>query len=100
MYEISEILISESGLIQILEKTFKYSIYGGKIEHIEKSYKGFTIYFEKEIDKKEVPDEIFDGPKKDKLGTRKNPAVVQVQTEERMDEVASMFEEHGPALFL
>ena len=40
-------------------------------------------------------DKIFDGQKKAKLGTRKNPAVVHVQTEERMGEVASIFEEHG-----
>jgi len=29
------------------------------------------------------------------LGTEKNPAVVRVQTEERMKEVASIFEENG-----
>ena len=30
-----------------------------------------------------------------KLGTKKKPAVVRVQTEERMFEIASIFEEHG-----
>ncbi len=29
------------------------------------------------------------------MGTEKNPAVVRVQTEERMKEVASIFEENG-----
>ena len=38
---------------------------------------------------------IFDGKKKSKLGTRKNPATVSVQTEERKKEVASIFEENG-----
>ena len=38
---------------------------------------------------------IFNGKKTGKLGTEKNPAVVRVQTEERMKEVASMFEENG-----
>ena len=30
-----------------------------------------------------------------KLGTKKRPAIVRVQTEERMKEVASKFEENG-----
>ena len=38
---------------------------------------------------------IFDGKKTAKLGTEKNPAVVNVQTEERFKEVASIFEEKG-----
>ena len=38
---------------------------------------------------------IFNGKKTGKLGTEKNPAVVSVQTEERMKEVASICEEHG-----
>ena len=40
-------------------------------------------------------DKIFDGKKTAKLGTEKNPAVVTVQTEERLKEVASIFEENG-----
>ena len=38
---------------------------------------------------------IYDGPKKANLGTKKRPAVVNVQTEERLKEVASKFEEKG-----
>ncbi len=38
---------------------------------------------------------VFDGKKTAKLGTEKNPAVVHVQTEERLKEVASIFEENG-----
>ncbi len=37
----------------------------------------------------------FNGKKTSKLGTVKNPAVVNVQTEERVKEVTSVFEEHG-----
>lgn len=40
-------------------------------------------------------EKIFDGKKPAKLGTEKNPAVVRVQTEKRMKEVAAIFEEHG-----
>jgi SWIM/SEC-C metal-binding protein len=40
-------------------------------------------------------DKIFDGKKMAKLGTEKKPAVVNVQTEQRMKEVASIFEEHS-----
>ena len=40
-------------------------------------------------------EKIFDGKKRAKLGTEKNPAVVNVQTEERSKEVASIFEEKG-----
>jgi SWIM/SEC-C metal-binding protein len=43
----------------------------------------------------EMGAEVFDGQKSAKLGTEKNPAVVRVQTERRMKEVASLFEEHG-----
>ena len=38
---------------------------------------------------------LFDGQKTAKLGTAKRPAVVNVQTEERLKEVASIFEEKG-----
>ena len=37
----------------------------------------------------------FDGKKTAKLGTEKKPAIVNVQTEERLKEVALIFEEHG-----
>jgi len=40
-------------------------------------------------------EKIFDGKKMAKLGTEKNPVVVSVQTEERLKEVASIFEENG-----
>ena len=40
-------------------------------------------------------EKIFDGKKMSKLGTEKKPAVVSVQTEKRLKEVASIFEEHG-----
>ena len=40
-------------------------------------------------------EKIFDGKKMAKLGTEKKPAVVHVQTEKRLKEVASMFEENG-----
>ena len=40
-------------------------------------------------------EKLYDGPKKAKLGTQKRPAVVRVQTEERMKEVASICEENG-----
>jgi hypothetical protein len=38
---------------------------------------------------------IFDGKKTVKLGTEKNPAVVNVQTEERVKELESVFKENG-----
>ena len=38
---------------------------------------------------------IFDGKRPTKLGTEKYPAVVRVQTEKRMKEVASIFEKNG-----
>jgi len=38
---------------------------------------------------------VFDGERTAKLGTEKKPAVVQVQTEERLKEVSSIFEEKG-----
>ena len=40
-------------------------------------------------------EKIFDGKKEAKLGTKKNPAVVNVKTKKRMKEVASIFKEHG-----
>ena len=40
-------------------------------------------------------EKIFDGKKMAKLGTEKKPAVVNVQTEKRRKEVASLFEEKG-----
>ncbi len=38
---------------------------------------------------------IFDGKKKTKLGTAKKHAIVNVQTEERVKELESVFEENG-----
>ena len=38
---------------------------------------------------------IFDGKKTAKLGTEKNPVVVNVQTEERVKELESVFDEKG-----
>jgi SWIM/SEC-C metal-binding protein len=38
---------------------------------------------------------IYDGKKTAKLGTDKNPALVNIQTEERLKEVTSIFEENG-----
>ncbi len=38
---------------------------------------------------------IFDGKKTARLGTENNPAVVNVQTEERVKELESVFEEGG-----
>ena len=40
-------------------------------------------------------EKIFNGKKKAKLGTEKNPAVVSVKTKKRMKEVASIFEKNG-----
>jgi SWIM/SEC-C metal-binding protein len=40
-------------------------------------------------------EKIFNGKKLAKLGTEKNPAVVNVQTKKRMKEVASTFEKNG-----
>ena len=40
-------------------------------------------------------EKIYDGKKTAKLGTEKNPAVVNVQTEKRLKELASIFEENG-----
>ena len=42
-----------------------------------------------------MSDKVFDGKKEAKLGTEKKPAQVRVQTEERMKEVVSKFEEKG-----
>ncbi|NIM98021.1 MAG: zinc chelation protein SecC, partial [candidate division Zixibacteria bacterium] len=43
----------------------------------------------------EKMEKIFNGKKTAKLGTEKRPAVVHVQTEKRLKEVASIFEENG-----
>ena len=40
-------------------------------------------------------EKIYDGKKKAKLGTEKNPAVVHVKTKKRMKEIAAIFEKHG-----
>ena len=40
-------------------------------------------------------EKIFDGKKAVKLGTEKNPAVINVKTEERAIELESVFEENG-----
>ena len=40
-------------------------------------------------------EKIFNGQKKAKLGTPKNPAVVNVQTEERVTELESVFKENA-----
>jgi len=40
-------------------------------------------------------EKVFNGQKSAKLGTEKRPAVVNVQTEKRLKEVASIFEENG-----
>jgi len=45
--------------------------------------------------KGEKMEKIFNGKKTAKLGTAKNPAAVNVQTEERLKELASIFEENG-----
>jgi SWIM/SEC-C metal-binding protein len=38
---------------------------------------------------------MFDGKKPAKLGTEKNPAVIKVQTQERLMEIQATFDEHG-----
>ncbi|MBW2612732.1 MAG: SEC-C domain-containing protein [Deltaproteobacteria bacterium] len=45
--------------------------------------------------KGEKMSKLFDGKKTLKLGTEKNPAVVNVQTEERVKELETVFEENG-----
>ncbi len=40
-------------------------------------------------------EKIFNGQNTAKLGTEKNPAIVRVQTEERMKEVVSIFGKNG-----
>ncbi len=40
-------------------------------------------------------EKIFDGKKAARLGTEKNPAVVNVKTKKRMKEVAKIFEKNG-----
>ncbi len=39
--------------------------------------------------------EIWDGKKRQRLGTKERPAVVSVQTEDRLKEVTAIFEHHG-----
>ncbi len=43
----------------------------------------------------EKMEKIFDGKKTTKLGTQKNPAVVNVKTKKRMKEVTSIFKKNG-----
>ena len=43
----------------------------------------------------EKMEKIFDGKKTAKLGTENNPAIVNVQTEERVKELESVFEANG-----
>ena len=40
-------------------------------------------------------EKIFDGKKTAKLGTEKNPVLVNVKTKKRLKEVTKIFEEHG-----
>ena len=40
-------------------------------------------------------EKVFDGKKKAKLGTEKRPAVVHVQTEERLKEISAIFKKEG-----
>ena len=40
-------------------------------------------------------EKIYDGKVRAKMGTDRNPAVVTVQSEERMKELASIFEKNG-----
>jgi SWIM/SEC-C metal-binding protein len=40
-------------------------------------------------------EKTFDGKKQAKLGTEKNPAVVNVKTQKRMTEIKAIFEENG-----
>ena len=54
------------------------------------AHKSYNIYLMvKNMEK------VFNGQKTAKLGTEKRPAVVNVQTEKRLKEVASIFEENG-----
>ncbi len=43
----------------------------------------------------EKMEKVYNGKKPAKLGTEKKPAAVNVQTKERLKEVASIFEEKG-----
>jgi SWIM/SEC-C metal-binding protein len=68
---------------------YKHSLfYNTYIDYyaINKSYKIFDG---------ENMEKIFNGKKMAKLGTENEPAVANVQTEERLKEVASIFEENG-----
>lgn len=40
-------------------------------------------------------EKIFDGKRPVKLGTEKHPAIVHVKTKKRLQEVVSIFEDHG-----
>lgn len=40
-------------------------------------------------------EKVFDGNKTAKLGTEKNPAIVKVQTDERVKELEFLFKENG-----
>jgi SWIM/SEC-C metal-binding protein len=53
---------------------------GGKMKHMKDT---------------RVTDKVYDGQKEARLGTRKRPAAVTVKTEERLREVAAVFEEKG-----
>jgi SWIM/SEC-C metal-binding protein len=44
---------------------------------------------------RETKMKIYDGKKESRLGTKRNPAVVAVQTEERRKEISAIFEEKG-----
>ncbi|MGW8302891.1 MAG: PBPRA1643 family SWIM/SEC-C metal-binding motif protein [Desulfobacterales bacterium] len=53
-------------------------------------------YFPRKNTRKGEPmAKTFGGTKTAKLGTEKRPAIVRVQTEERMKEVAAIFDENG-----
>jgi SWIM/SEC-C metal-binding protein len=40
-------------------------------------------------------EKIYDGKKTEKLGTEKKPAIVNVQTKKRVEELESVFEKNG-----
>jgi hypothetical protein len=53
------------------------------------NHRRYVIFNGEEMEK------IFNGQKTAKLGTEKNPAVVRVQTQKRLKEVASILEKNG-----
>lgn len=57
--------------------------------------RGFVDQRKAKTSDNEMRAEVFDDKRTAKLGTEKKPAVVHVQTEERLKEVASIFEEKG-----